>query len=814
MKRQTLFRNLLLAAAVAAAALPLAAQSDDSASYDTAYTQPSRDTSSGAYSREDRGGRTSYAHVTAVDGAGSVLSDSNGRADAQINLPIAESDQLVTQEGGRAEVELADGNRVQIAGETRLRFDALAGEQGSEASESALTLLEGSVAVEAGTFTDNRAFRVDTPDASVYVTSGAQARINLDPRRGTSVVARRGSVDVQTRSGSIPVQAGQYVLVHGDEQPELARGTFSRDRFDVWVSQRTDTILQAHNSVSARYVGGDDYDEDVAALDNYGTWDNSSTYGNVWRPNVGADWSPYSDGYWYDTPAGATWVDYSPWGWFPHHFGNWFFDAGFGSWCWSPAFAYSPGWVYWGFTPGFVGWCPIGYYSGFAPWGSYWGGWGSGLYFSVNGLFDFGRIDCRRGWNFVGGNTFGGRFDRRSVLPGATIASRLGAGTQIAVTSTPLRVPLVSGRGSATTALRNFARTAPATIAGRSSATQTAALTPFLARQRTLPADTVRTLQTQVARVNPSSRTLQGPGAASLPGSARATDPARTFSGRTLGGGSFANPGSTTRSESWRAPGRSMAPNATARPFPTVSPRASSPLDSRGNDWRARSVSPQGRPVAPPGDRQVAPRGETLSPGMRERSIDRQPADNWRGRSVAPRSMPDAAPRSGRFSDAAPDSWRSRAGVPPAQRVIEGIDRGRALPPPRNSDSWRSLPQRRSIESAPPPSRFERGQEPPPRYRSAPPAYERRAEPAPRFERSAPPPPRFESRPAPSPRFESRPAPPPRFESRPAPSPRFESRSAPAPREMRAAPQAREFRAPAPRSAPRQESHRHDRSQR
>src|SRR5207249_278578 len=107
------------------------------------------------------------------------------------------------------------------------------------------------VAVEGGTFTDNRAFRVDTPDASVYVASGAQARINLDPRRGTTVIARRGSVDVQTRSGSIPVPAGQYLLIHGDEQPELARGTFSRDRFDVWVAERSQSILQAHNSVSA-----------------------------------------------------------------------------------------------------------------------------------------------------------------------------------------------------------------------------------------------------------------------------------------------------------------------------------------------------------------------------------------------------------------------------------------------------------------------------------------------------------------------------------------------------------------------------------
>src|SRR5689334_24349330 len=41
---------------------------------------------------------------------------------------------------------------------------------------------------------------------------------------------------------SIPVQAGQYVLVQGDQQPELARGTFSRDRFDVRSEEHTSEL--------------------------------------------------------------------------------------------------------------------------------------------------------------------------------------------------------------------------------------------------------------------------------------------------------------------------------------------------------------------------------------------------------------------------------------------------------------------------------------------------------------------------------------------------------------------------------------------
>jgi hypothetical protein len=526
-------------------------------------------------------------------------------------------------------------------------------------------------------------------------------------------------------------------------------------------------MLQAHNSNSARYLNDEAYDEDVAVLDHYGSWDYSPTYEtNVWRPDVSSDWSPYSDGYWDYTPAGATWVDNAPWGWFPHHYGNWFFDAGFGSWCWSPATIYSPGWVYWGFSGGYTGWCPIGYYSYYAPWGSYWGwGWGSGLYFSVNGVFDRGHVDCGRGWNFVGTDSFGTHFGQRSVLPGTQAASRLGS--QIAVTSNPLRAPLVSGRGSASSAMRSLALSAPATIARSSTSAQSAALAPYLARQRTLPPQTVNTLrQSQVARVNPVSRSLQGPGTASLPAvGPRTGAQTRSYASRPLVGGSFANPGSG-RSEGWRAPGRSVSPGSVP-----ASPRAIPPADARGTEWRSR---------------QVAPRGETALPSFRQRSTDGS-------RPAPPGSSSGSLPRSGRFAETPAESWRARPVVPPAQRVIEGIDRGRALPPSRSG----SIPQRRSFDSAPPP-RFER-QAPPPRFESrpAPPAYERRAEPSPRFERQAPPP-RFESRPAPpayerraepSPRFE-RQAPPPRVESRPAPSPRrVEARPAPsAPPPARSAP--------------------------
>ena len=683
-----------------------------------------------------RAERNGYSHLTAVEGSASVISEANGEVDARVNLPLAEGDQVVTNAGGRAEIELADGNRFQVAGESRVRLDAVAGQQGSSASESSLNVLEGSIAAESLTGGDS-ALRIDTPDASVYLPAQSQARINLEAERGTSVVVRRGSAEVRTRSGSTTVEQGSYLLIRSGDQPDVERGSFSRDRFDVWVAERTDSTLEAYNSASARYVEGSDYDEDVAVLDDYGQWDYSPDYGQqVWRPNVSADWSPYSSGYWYYTPIGVSWVSYEPWGWFPHHYGNWFFDAAFNSWCWSPAYLYSPAWVYWGYTPTYVGWCPIGYYSGFGPYAGYWGSsWRRpGLYISVNGVFDPARVDFGRGWRFLGVDRFGRPFDRRSVLSGRAVAGRLGS--SVAVTSQPAVVPLSGRTGMAPALLRSYARSAPQIISRQSTSIRSAELTPYLARERSLPPATVRALtQENIARVDSSSGSLTGPGAARLPAMTRS----RLDSARGI---------QSSRQESWRtAPAEARAIEPRMRTAP-ASPRN---VEAR-SDWRAR---PSSRfPAAAP--RNLDPNG----PGA------------------------DTRTRAETFSN---ESWRNRSTAPPAQRVIEGIDRGRRLEPlPRDSQSPRrfdGVPRRFDSQSPRPesPQRFEssprRLDAPPPQRFESPRRFEgspRNFEP-PRQRVEAPPPQRFEA-----PRRYDAPAP-----RSSAPPPRMQQRSAPPSREDR-----------------------------
>ena len=61
-------------------------------------------------------------------------------------------------------------------------------------------------------------------------------------------------------------------------------------------------------------------------MEGYGRWVQTPDYGNVWTPQVGADWAPY-------------------------HYGRWFYNTGYGGWCWWPGSIYAR--HYW--APAYVG---------------------------------------------------------------------------------------------------------------------------------------------------------------------------------------------------------------------------------------------------------------------------------------------------------------------------------------------------------------------------------------------------------------------------------------------------------------------------
>ncbi len=799
----------------------------------TAFAQYDGASRSDSY-RDDGDGRGSgYSYVREAVGGVTVQSRWNGRVTARPNMPISAGDEILVSDAGRAEIGLADGNLLFVGGGTRARFSSLYAQQGEDDAFSAIDLRDGSVVLAAMGYDDNSIPRIDTEDATVYLSAGSRVRVNADPRRGTVVVVRSGSVEVRTRADSYTVEAGDYLMVEGDQPAEIARGVFSRDRFDLWCADRLEELsIDTSRSASVRYVD-DDYASDVVALDDYGDWEYSSTYStNVWIPRVNINWMPYSSGTWYYTPVGLTWWSWDPWGWYPFHYGSWYFDAGFRHWCWVPAYTYSPAWVYWAYTPTYVGWCPVGYYSFYSPWfDNYYRRWGwnhgydrGGLMFAISGTFRKSQIDFG-GWNFVAAGNFGSSYDRLNVVPGSRIVSTLN--DQIAISGKPI---VVSSRGeSLPAAIQTYIKQAPSVIERTSK--DGSRLAPILAREKTLPPTTLEALKDRAVVAGRGK--LAGPAAEELASRGTVVERGRSVqevlsrtqkpsddrrpalsrgtkgSEKVIGGevrreapvvaprpdsgdvwrGRAPEKGGKAAPESSPAPaagdwrGRGPGLEKGQKPAPGVGPAPST------SDWRGRGSEKVDRPAPEAAPRQKAPdraapaprpngdwRGRGKSDAPPSREIERQkPAkqfaseNDWRGR-------PEPAP--------AVQSQDWRRGEPPAKRVIEGAVPGRRGPAeataPRESAPSVEWRQRGPERSAPAPAYQPREYRPAPaprEYRPDPRQFEPREYKAPREYRP-------ESRPQPAPRAPQYSAPPapssPQYSAPPAP--RNNSHSAPAPK--------------------------------
>lgn len=638
--------------------------------------------------------RSAYSYIRESTGEVTVQSELNGSVEAKRNLPISAGDEVRTDDPARAEIALADGNVLHVGGGTRLKFASLYAQQGSDDEVSAIELSEGSAILSVVGPDDGSVPRVDTREATIYANAGARVRINADPRRGSSVVVRAGSVEVKTPSGSYTVRAGNYLLAEGDSEPEIARGSFSQDRFDLWAADRLEVTYDSPRNASSQYVD-DDYSGDVASLDGYGNWEYNSTYStNVWRPRVSAGWSPYSNGSWYYTNVGLSWWSYDPWGWYPHHYGNWFFDTGWNSWAWSPGYVYSPAWVYWGYSGSYLGWCPTGWYGGYSPWwNSYYKNWtyprGS-LAFAINGRFNTRQVDLR-GWNFTGASNVGVTRGRIPVTPGTRVVNRLG--NELSVSSRPI-VLANRGRGGVQEGLSNYIREAPRVIE-RTSGRESERLAPVLARERNLPRATVDALRDR-AVVSERGGRLSGPGARDLAPSGAAVvergsgRPARIERSQR---GDTGRPVITDRN-------RPSEPSERSRPVAPSGERRESADSGRGTRPQPQESWRGGASQAPGEGREVRPRETSRPPaGDTGRQSVAPPAssEGWRGRPARPApSAEGSAPRSESFdrqreprsTERGGADWRSRP-LPPARRVIEGAVPGRRAPENDPSDAPR-----------------------------------------------------------------------------------------------------------------------------
>jgi hypothetical protein len=295
-------------------------------------------------------------------------------SDASVNRPLTTGDRLSTSRGSRAELELGGGS-LRMDGQTDFGLLDLNDQLAQ------IELTQGTLNLTVRHLEQGQSYEIDTPTVALVVDQPGSFRVDIDGNGGsTQVTAFNGGATVYGENNAQrTINPGRsYRFADSGLASVTISDIDGGDAFDAWVSGRDRRYVQSR---SRQYVSDDvvGYQD----LDQYGDWQTTSDYGEVWYPTqVAADWAPYRDGHWaYIAPWGWTWVDDSPWGFAPYHYGRWAYTHR--GWGWIPgprevrpiyapalvAFVGGGGWsVGVSIGSGPVGWFPLGPGEVYNPW--------------------------------------------------------------------------------------------------------------------------------------------------------------------------------------------------------------------------------------------------------------------------------------------------------------------------------------------------------------------------------------------------------------------------------------------------------------
>jgi hypothetical protein len=251
-------------------------------------------------------------------------------APATLNRPLTPGDFLRTETDGRAEVQVGSAD-VRMGAGTSFAFTAL------DANAVRVRLSVGVLNLRVRTLEENEVIEVETPQATAAILRPGSYRLEVNPD-GTATVVKVSSGMLEARGPadqSFVVRPQQIATLTGKDRLTYTTAMLSGpDAFDQWAferDRRDDYVLSTEpaRNMPADIVGYED-------LDNYGTWRSEPDYGYVWTPtSVSAGWSPYRFGrYTYVSGWGWAWIDDSPWGFAPYHYGSWVTIGN--RWSWVP----------------------------------------------------------------------------------------------------------------------------------------------------------------------------------------------------------------------------------------------------------------------------------------------------------------------------------------------------------------------------------------------------------------------------------------------------------------------------------------------
>ncbi len=276
------------------------------------------------------------------------------------NRPLTTGDQLWTDEGSRAEVQLGMAV-IRLGPATSFTFLNL------DDSTVQVQVTSGTINVTVRRLSEDDDFEIDTPNQAFTITQPGKYRIEVGEDGDYTAISVREGDGVATGSGqSYDLRGGQRGTFSGTEQLDAdVEDIYEPDEFDTWAYERDHRY---DYSPSARYLSHDVVGFDD--LDGNGDWRDDPAYGHVWFPNrVEAGWAPYHVGHWaWINPWGWTWVDDNSWGYAPFHYGRWVSVGGRWGWVAGPVEVrpvYAPALVVFigggpGGFGGNVGWFPLG----------------------------------------------------------------------------------------------------------------------------------------------------------------------------------------------------------------------------------------------------------------------------------------------------------------------------------------------------------------------------------------------------------------------------------------------------------------------
>lgn len=237
---------------------------------------------------------------------------------AGVNLPVTAGAALLVETGGRVLLELP-GATLSLEGGSAVEL--------VELDDSALrvSLGQGTLGLDVTELQPGDVLEVSTPHGHARILKPGRYLVDAgDAELPARLVVYRGQAEFAGPLGMVLRAGTGQAVVAGNELALEPAGPPSP--LLAWAV--AGDKVAPHPASVAAMPGG-------AMLSRFGRWATHPEYGDVWRPEVDAGWSPFSQGHWRDVqPWGWSWVDDAPWGFAPAHYGRWYQDAG--AWWWAP----------------------------------------------------------------------------------------------------------------------------------------------------------------------------------------------------------------------------------------------------------------------------------------------------------------------------------------------------------------------------------------------------------------------------------------------------------------------------------------------